>query len=55
MTSVETHVKAMRDSQPALKALYGSLNAQKKVPFDSEVPFKHHVCGMMVNRPSQDQ
>lgn len=47
MTSVETHLKAMRDSLPALKAFYGSLNDQQKIDFDSEVPFKHHGDKMM--------
>lgn len=55
MTSVETHLKAMRDSLPALKAFYRSLNDQQKIAFDSEVPFKHHGSGMMCNRPSQDR
>jgi LTXXQ motif family protein len=55
MTSVETHLKAMRDSLPALKAFYGSLNDQQKIAFDSEVPFKHHGSGMMCDRPSQDR
>jgi hypothetical protein len=55
MTSVETHVKAMRDSLPALKAFYGSLNDQQRATFDSEVPFKHHGSGMMSQRPSKER
>lgn len=45
MTSVEVHLNAMKDSLPALKALYNSLNDQQKVIFDGDVPFKHH-CRM---------
>lgn len=52
MTSAETHLKSMRDSLPALKAFYGSLNDQQKAAFDSEVPFQHSACGVPGQKPS---
>lgn len=55
MTSVETHLQAMKESLPKLKAFYGSLNDQQKVAFDSEVPFKHHGSGVLGKRQSNDR
>lgn len=46
MASVEAHIHAMRESLPALRALYSSFTENQRVTFDAEVPFKHSGCGM---------